>query len=111
MADVSGKHFQRIKKIIESNNAIKRSTSATVKQFQALYQDFIAAISTNYEHLGTVKDVADIFLDEEKMRLLEQFEPLQNVQLADAANSYLPVLMPQQQELSNFRISLRMKLT
>ncbi|CAF2011043.1 unnamed protein product [Rotaria magnacalcarata] len=82
MADVSGKHFQRIKKIIESNNAIKRSTSATVKQFQALYQDFIAAISTNYEHLGTVKDVADIFLDEEKMRLLEQFEPLQNVQLA-----------------------------
>ncbi|CAF3545594.1 unnamed protein product [Rotaria socialis] len=82
MTHVSGKHFQLIKKIIESNNAIKKSTSATVKQFQALYEEFIAAISTTYKLLETVKDVADIFLDEEKMKLLEQFEPLQNVQLA-----------------------------
>ncbi len=73
---------QRITEILQSNNAIKKSTSQIVKEYLQFQKQFFDKVGSTFQILETVQSVADIFLTGEQERLLKEFEPLEKVQLA-----------------------------
>ncbi|CAM4926757.1 unnamed protein product [Rotaria socialis] len=55
---------------------------ATVSQFLALHKEFTDQIDLSYTRLSTIKDVVDIFLPSDKMKILNEFKTFEEVQLA-----------------------------
>ncbi|CAF1535796.1 unnamed protein product, partial [Didymodactylos carnosus] len=82
MAQPLAVDIDKIKSIIQSNNSIKKSTQTCVRQFLDLQARFLEEVDTVYHRLDTVEHVADIFPDEEKKSILNEFGPLEQVQLA-----------------------------
>ena len=69
--------FKRIESIIQSNNAIKKSTVNSVKEFLDVQENFLREVDQFYKCLDTVEHVADIFLDETKKTIIKEFNPLE----------------------------------
>jgi hypothetical protein len=72
---------KRIEQIIQSNNTIKKSALTLTKEFLGVQADFFNQVNTVYQHLGTIEHVANIFLDEKKKTILNEFHPLEQVQI------------------------------
>lgn len=82
MAQTFGFEIDKVKSIIGSNNAIKRTTRTYVTDFLSVQEEFQMRINELYHRLGTVEYVADIFPDKEKMDILTGYQPLDEAQLA-----------------------------
>ncbi|CAM4972465.1 unnamed protein product [Rotaria socialis] len=74
--------LKHIESIIESNNSIKKSTLTLVKEFLEVQENFLGEVDQVYKNLATIEHVAEIFLDETKKKILQEFNPLEHVQLA-----------------------------
>ncbi|CAF3029404.1 unnamed protein product [Rotaria socialis] len=73
---------QKIVEILQSNNAIKQSTIAIVKDYLKLQDDFFKKVSCILEQLDTIQCVANVFLTDDEKKLLNEFKPAEKVQLA-----------------------------
>lgn len=82
MACISDAQAAQITKIIGSNNAIKRSTSNTLKEYLELQQRFFTKANPILDKLPTINSIGDIFLTDEQKKLLDEFKPNEKVQLA-----------------------------
>ena len=70
-----------LRQLIGSNMAINRSTHSIISQFRSLQRQFVREITSLYSNLGTVKDVVNIFLAEEKVATLDQFKQSSKIEL------------------------------
>ncbi|CAF1173144.1 unnamed protein product [Rotaria sp. Silwood1] len=70
-----------VKRLIRSNKDIQLSTYSIISQFRDLQKRFSRNVASVYSHLGTVKDVVNIFLDDEKMATLKQFKAMDKIEL------------------------------
>jgi serine/threonine protein kinase len=82
MAETFGFDMDKIKAIIQSNNTIKRTTHTYVKDFLTVQAEFLEKVNEIYDRLDTVEHVANIFIDQEKIDILDEYQPLEQVQLA-----------------------------
>ncbi|CAF1592531.1 unnamed protein product, partial [Adineta ricciae] len=67
---------------IQSNNLIKRSTTKLVKEFLELQEKFLSVQKATYERLETVKYMVDLSLDNDRISMLTEYKPLEEVQIA-----------------------------
>ena len=82
MACINDTQAMQIMKILQSNNAIKHSTSGVLKEYLELQQRFFTKASPILNKLPTINSIADIFLTDEQKKLLDEFKPNEKVQLA-----------------------------
>ena len=82
MTCVNDAQGKQIMEILRSNSTVKRSTLNILKEYLELQNRFFTKASHIYEKLDTIKNVSDIFLTDEQKKLLDEFKPVEKVQLA-----------------------------
>ena len=82
MAETFNFDTAKIKSIIQSNNAIKKTAHICVQEFLSVQAEFLDKVNEIHRRLGTVESVVDVFLSEEKKGILTKYQPLEAVQLA-----------------------------
>lgn len=70
-----------LRQLVDSNKTIQQSTYSIIAEFRNLQRRFARDITSVHRNLGTVKDVVDIFLAEEKVASLDHFKPSSKIEL------------------------------
>ena len=76
-----------ITRIFQSNNTVQRSTRILVTEFRDVQKKFVRDVASAYTRLGTMKDLVNIFLPEDKMAILDQFKPFGKPQIVVCGHS------------------------